>query len=53
MFWLKRLYKIRDEAKEANGNGLVEYATDCIEWMCNSAEERNSEILRAFQKDLY
>lgn len=56
MFWLKRLHEIRDEAREANENGLVEHATDCIEWMCNSAEERNSEILRAFQnggKDLH
>ena len=56
MFWLKRLHEIRDEAKEANDNGLVEHASDCIEWMCKSAEERNSKILRAFQnggKDLH
>jgi hypothetical protein len=56
MYWLKRLHEIRDEAKEANESRLEEYATDCIERMSNQVEERNSEVLRAYQnggKDLH
>ncbi|KAK6700805.1 hypothetical protein SNK04_010743 [Fusarium graminearum] len=49
MFWLKRLHKIRDEAKEANENGLEESAVEAIEAMVSNVEERNSEILRAYQ----
>ncbi|UZP40404.1 hypothetical protein NXS19_008220 [Fusarium pseudograminearum] len=49
MFWLKRLHEIRDEAKEANENGLEESAVEAIDSMVSNVEERNSEILRAYQ----
>ena len=49
MFWLKRLHKIRDEAKEANENELEESAVEAINSMVSNVEERNSEILRAYQ----
>ncbi|GKU16134.1 unnamed protein product, partial [Fusarium langsethiae] len=49
MYWLKRLHEIRDQAKDANDNRLEEYATDAIDAMVSNVEERNSEILRAFQ----
>ncbi|KAJ5795142.1 hypothetical protein N7457_001741 [Penicillium paradoxum] len=49
MFWLKRLHEIQEEAKEANEARLEEYATDAIETIVSNVEERNSEILRAYQ----
>jgi tRNA A37 methylthiotransferase MiaB len=49
MYWLKRLHEIQEEAKEANEKRLEEYATDAIETMLSNVEERNSEILRAYQ----
>lgn len=49
MYWLKRLHEIRDEAKEANENRLEEYAADAINVMVSNVEERNSEVLRAYQ----
>ncbi|KAG9494851.1 hypothetical protein J7337_013080 [Fusarium musae] len=49
MFWLKRLYEIRDEAKEAKEERLEEYAADAIESMREAVVERNSEILRAYK----
>ena len=48
MFWLKRLHKIQEEAKEANEKALEELATDGIEYMVNTIKERNSEVLRAY-----
>ncbi|KAJ9241657.1 hypothetical protein DTO169E5_3401 [Paecilomyces variotii] len=49
MYWLKRLHEIQEEAKEAKEDLLVEYATDAIGYMLNQLEQRNSEILRAYQ----
>ncbi|KAF5569931.1 hypothetical protein FPANT_13837 [Fusarium pseudoanthophilum] len=49
MYWLKRLYEIRDEAKEAKEECLEEYAADAIESMLGAVVERNSEILRAYK----
>ncbi|KAF5975145.1 hypothetical protein FCOIX_7872 [Fusarium coicis] len=49
MFWLKRLYEIRDDAKEAKEEILEEYAADAIESMLGAVVERNSEILRAYK----
>ncbi|KAI9929731.1 hypothetical protein ASPWEDRAFT_156031 [Aspergillus wentii DTO 134E9] len=49
MFWLKRLHEIQDEAKETNEAGLEKYATDAINLMVKYVEDRNSEILRAYQ----
>ncbi|KAF4500018.1 hypothetical protein FAGAP_3785 [Fusarium agapanthi] len=49
MYWLKRLYEIRDEAKEAKEERLEEYATDTLESMLGAAVERNSEVLRAYK----
>ncbi|KAF5563130.1 hypothetical protein FPHYL_5362 [Fusarium phyllophilum] len=49
MYWLKRLYEIRDEATEAKEERLEEYAADAIESMLGAVVERNSEILRAYK----
>ncbi|KAF5660337.1 hypothetical protein FDENT_13754 [Fusarium denticulatum] len=49
MYWLKRLYEIRDEAKKAKEEQLEEYAADAIESMLGAVIERNSEILRAYK----
>lgn len=51
MFWLKRLHEIQQEAKDANKKELEELAIDAIERMVNTVEERNSEILRAYQAE--
>ncbi|USP77942.1 cytochrome P450 [Curvularia clavata] len=50
MYWLKRLHRIRDEAHVAHEGHLEKQATDAIEWMVNAVKERNSEVLRAYQK---
>ncbi|KAJ5471734.1 hypothetical protein N7530_009091 [Penicillium desertorum] len=49
MYWLKRLHEIQEEAKEAKEELLEEYATDAIDYMVGIVEERNSEVLRAYQ----
>lgn len=49
MYWLKRLHEIQEEAKDAEEERLEEYATDAIERMVSNVDERNSEILRAYQ----
>ncbi|KAH8701533.1 hypothetical protein BGW36DRAFT_371074 [Talaromyces proteolyticus] len=49
MYWLKRLHEIQEEASSAKEELLEEYATDAIEYMVNEVEQRNSDILRAYQ----
>ncbi|KAJ5161822.1 hypothetical protein N7492_007214 [Penicillium capsulatum] len=49
MFWLKRLHEIQEKAKEANEKALEELATDGIDYMVNTIDERNSEVLRAYK----
>jgi hypothetical protein len=50
MYWLKRLHEIRDEAHAAHEEHMEELAADAIERMINTVKERNSGILRAYQK---
>ncbi|CAG7944012.1 unnamed protein product [Penicillium nalgiovense] len=45
MYWLKRLHEIQEAKEEL----LEEYATDAIDCMVGIVEERNSEVLRAYQ----
>lgn len=49
MFWLKRFHEIRKEAQQAGQKCLEEYTDEAIEFMTKHVEERNSEILRAYQ----
>lgn len=49
MFWLKRLHKIQEEAKEVNEKALEELAAVGIEYMVNTIKEKNSEVLRAYK----
>lgn len=49
MYWLKRLHEIQEEAREIHEKLMEDYATDAIETMASIVEERNSEILRAFE----
>ncbi|KGO63202.1 Protein of unknown function DUF3632 [Penicillium expansum] len=49
LYWIKRLHEIQEEAKEAKEEILAEYATDAIDYMVGIVEERNSEVLRAYQ----
>lgn len=49
MFWLKRLHKIEEEAKEANDKALEELAADGIEYMVNIIKARNAEVLRVYE----
>lgn len=50
MYWLKRLHEIQGEAREAKEELLEEYATDAIDCMVSKVEQRNSEILRIYQR---
>jgi len=49
MYWLKRLYEIQEEAKEANHKVIEDLAADAIMRMCKAVKSRNSGILRAYQ----
>lgn len=49
MFWLKRLHRIRDAAKEAKDQSLEECAQHTLEMMNRSTEERNSHIINVYQ----
>jgi hypothetical protein len=49
MYWLKRLYEVREEAGQANEKGLEECATTAINLMVSGVETRNSEILRVYK----
>ncbi|KAI2791882.1 hypothetical protein POX_c04762 [Penicillium oxalicum] len=49
MFWMKRLHEIQGQAKEAGEKTLEELAADGIEYMSNTIQSRNSEIIRAFK----
>ncbi|KAJ5280024.1 hypothetical protein N7478_005396 [Penicillium angulare] len=49
MYWLKRLHEIQEEARNAEEKQIVQYTTDAIGFMVKVVEERNSEILRAYQ----
>jgi hypothetical protein len=49
MYWLKRLYEIWEEAKEANEKCLEEYANTAIDLMVSRVECTNSGILRVYE----
>lgn len=49
MYWMKRLYEIREEAKEAKDMRLVEQAEDAYDRMAGLVKDRNSEILRMYR----
>lgn len=48
-YWLKRLHEIQQAAKDAKEDILEDYDTDVINYMVSTIEERNSEVLRAYQ----
>ncbi|KAJ4338178.1 hypothetical protein N0V87_004155 [Didymella glomerata] len=49
MFWLKRLYEIRDAAKKAGDEEIERLTTGAIDEMIKGARERNSDILRVYK----
>ncbi|KAG8354347.1 hypothetical protein FVEN_g7829 [Fusarium venenatum] len=49
MYWLKLLHEIRDEANKSSEIHLEVYAAEAIDAIVSNVEERNSEILRAYQ----
>jgi hypothetical protein len=49
MYWLKRLHEIKEEIQEPGNSVLEKYATDAIEFMAETAKERNSGILKAYE----
>ena len=49
MYWMKRLYEIREEAKEAKNTSLIEQAEDAYDRMAGLVKDRNSEILRMYK----
>ncbi|KAE8416166.1 hypothetical protein BDV36DRAFT_261156 [Aspergillus pseudocaelatus] len=50
LYWLKRLHQIADEAFKADEKLLAEQAATAIEIMLSDVKERNSQILRVFEK---
>ncbi|KAJ6191654.1 hypothetical protein N7519_001675 [Penicillium mononematosum] len=50
LYWLKRLHQIADEASKADEKLLAEQAANAIDIMSSHVKERNSQILRVFEK---
>lgn len=49
MYWMKRLYEIWEEAKEAQDARLEEYAQEAYDSMASLVKDRNSDILRTYR----
>lgn len=50
MYWLKRLHEIRDEAHAAKKEHMEELAGDSVDSLTITVKDRNSEILRAYER---
>jgi hypothetical protein len=49
IYWLERIHEMTEEIQEAGDSVLEAYATHAIEFMAETAKERNSGILKAYE----